>query len=160
LTRGNKGAPFSIGCELCTMGFSWAPTLFEMTTHSSTVCDLDCRRMRQAYFIYTRCPGTLGMIARHLPLRDAPYPQPRPIILDTNMRTPLDCKLLQNYKNGTGMQPWIVCGKRKSFHGSSSPTETLRAERRDALEAAGAKVIEVDMNEKQSESNFHPTFSS
>ena len=104
--------------------------------------------MHQAYFVYI---GAVGMIARHLPPREVPYPQPRPIILDTNMQTPLDCKLLQNYKKGTGMQPWIVCGKRKSFHGLSSPTETSRAERKSALEAAGAEVIEADLDKKTGE---------
>jgi len=47
------------------------------------------------------------------------------------------------------MQPWIVCGKRKSFHGLSSPTETSRAGRKDALEAAGAEIIEADLDKKQ-----------
>lgn len=131
------------------MAFLWARTPSGMTTRSSIVCAPHCIRVRQAHCDYVRHIGAVGMIARHLPQRDAPYPQPRPIILDTNMRAPLDCKLLQNYKKGTGMQPWIVCGKRKSFHGSYSPTETLRAERRDALEAAGARLIEVDMDEKQ-----------
>lgn len=71
------------------------------------------------------------------------------------MRTPTDSKLIQNYQKRTGRQPWIVCGKRKLFNGPSSPTEIRRAERKDALEAAGAKIIEVNMDERQGLSRPH-----
>ncbi|KAL4258169.1 2,5-diamino-6-ribosylamino-4(3H)-pyrimidinone 5'-phosphate reductase [Pleurotus pulmonarius] len=55
--------------------------------------------------------------ARHLPPREPdasnghgnPYHLPRPIILDTNLRLKTDCKLVQNYKNGSGRRPWVIC---------------------------------------------------
>ncbi|KAF9516561.1 hypothetical protein BS47DRAFT_1375953 [Hydnum rufescens UP504] len=86
---------------------------------------------------------------RHLPPKDFPYPQPRPIILDTSLRTPLDCKLIVNYRNGTGIQPWIICGRAKSWAGVESPTAQPREERRALLEAAGARVLEVGMTEEK-----------
>jgi len=79
---------------------------------------------------------------RHLPPAPLPYPQPRPIILDTSLSTPPTCKLLRNYKNKTGVQPWIVCARCASLEGAESSTQ-LWDERRNALESAGAKVIEV-----------------
>ncbi|KAJ7786582.1 dihydrofolate reductase-like domain-containing protein [Mycena metata] len=65
---------------------------------------------------------------------DAPDRNPRPIIIDSRLRLPPTCKLLNNYKAGTGRQPWVV---------SSEPSQR-DAEweaRRDALTAAGARVL-------------------
>ncbi|KAJ7040351.1 dihydrofolate reductase-like domain-containing protein [Mycena alexandri] len=65
---------------------------------------------------------------------DAPTRNPRPIIIDSRLRLPPTCKLLNNHKAGTGRQPWVV---------SSEPSER-DAEwetRRDALTAAGARVL-------------------
>ena len=67
-----------------------------------------------------------------------PYNLPRPIIIDSHLRLPPTCKLLRNYKNGTGRQPWIMC---------SSPEDQ---QRRLALETAGARIIEIPPSEETS----------
>jgi len=54
---------------------------------------------------------------------------PRPIILDSTCRLPLACKLLKNYSQGTGLQPWIIC----------SPNATPAALQN--LQTAGANVV-------------------
>ncbi|ORY90348.1 dihydrofolate reductase-like domain-containing protein [Syncephalastrum racemosum] len=54
--------------------------------------------------------------------------QPQPIVLDTRLRIPLNCKLLTNYQQGTGKQPWVV----------TSSTDTK------AVEKAGARIISVE----------------
>ena len=61
---------------------------------------------------------------------------PRPIILDSFLRTPLDSKLLANYKAGTGRRPWVVC--------SRSAAATSIIEKKRVLEAAGFRVFDVD----------------
>ncbi|KIM47443.1 hypothetical protein M413DRAFT_439109 [Hebeloma cylindrosporum] len=72
---------------------------------------------------------------RHLPHPPPkPYHLPRPIIIDSQLRLPPTCKLLHNYKNGTGRRPWII---------SSLLTPPEHQQRRSALETAGAKIIEV-----------------
>jgi len=71
---------------------------------------------------------------RHLPHPPPkPYHLPRPIIIDSHLRLLPTCKLLRNYKNGTGRRPWIICS-------SFSPVDP---QRKSALEAAGARVVEV-----------------
>jgi len=83
---------------------------------------------------------------RHLPpLSDdgtRKYNLPRPIVLDTHLRLRLDCKLLANYKAGTGRRPWIIGAVPLS--GQDGTDATAWMERRGALENAGARVIEVD----------------
>ncbi|CAL1694171.1 unnamed protein product [Somion occarium] len=72
---------------------------------------------------------------RHLPaLSGSKYHLPRPIILDSSLRLPLDCKLIQNYKEGRGRRPWVI--------GQVSENSDW-VTRKQALEAAGARVIEV-----------------
>jgi 2,5-diamino-6-(ribosylamino)-4(3H)-pyrimidinone 5'-phosphate reductase len=58
--------------------------------------------------------------------------QPQPIVLDTALRTPADCKLIKNYKNQTGKQPWLICAR-----------SAMSLQRRQELEAAGARVIPI-----------------
>lgn len=82
-----------------------------------------------AWVILTHC-----RLVRHLPPRDAPYSLPQPIIMDTSLRFRPTCKLLKNYRQGTGKQPWLVC--------SDSFTEQM-LQRRQVLEEAGAKVIPI-----------------
>jgi len=94
--------------------------------------------------------------ARHLPLRSKPYPQPQPIIIDTNLRTKPTCKLFKNYQAGVGAQPWIIGGRKRSWGGIRSPTEALRDDRRTALEAAGGVVIEVAMLNGKGTSQLSP----
>ncbi|KAK7686728.1 hypothetical protein QCA50_010328 [Cerrena zonata] len=59
---------------------------------------------------------------------------PRPIILDTNLRLPLDCKLLKNFQEKKGRRPWVI---------GYDTQETGWQDRKKALETTGAKVIEV-----------------
>ncbi|KIM70313.1 hypothetical protein SCLCIDRAFT_1207634 [Scleroderma citrinum Foug A] len=62
-----------------------------------------------------------------------PTSLPRPVVLDAHLRLHVDCKLLNNFRQGTGLQPWIFCS-----------SDSLGArERRSALIAAGAVVFEV-----------------
>ena len=58
---------------------------------------------------------------------------PRPIVLDSKLRMPVDCKLLRNYSVGVGRQPLVLC---------SSQASSL--EQRNQLEKAGAQVISID----------------
>lgn len=84
----------------------------------------------------------LDHLARHLPPlpEDAAYRYhlPRPIILDSNLRLASDCKLLKNHREGRGRRPWVV-GSRPE---STAETQSW-AERKLALEAAGARIVEV-----------------
>ncbi|KAF5323399.1 hypothetical protein D9611_005625 [Ephemerocybe angulata] len=59
---------------------------------------------------------------------------PQPIVLDTHLRFPIDAKLIKNYAAGTGKQPWIV---------TATNEDQLWLDRKAALEAAGARIIEV-----------------
>ncbi|OAV92559.1 riboflavin biosynthesis protein RibD domain-containing protein [Puccinia triticina 1-1 BBBD Race 1] len=58
--------------------------------------------------------------------------QPQPIVLDTALRTPADCKLIKNYQNQTGKQPWLICAR-----------SAMSLQKRQELEAAGARVIPI-----------------
>ncbi|KAG9314141.1 dihydrofolate reductase-like domain-containing protein [Chiua virens] len=62
---------------------------------------------------------------------------PRPVILDSYLRLHTDCKLLKNYNDGQGQQPWVFC--------ASDPDSACagRGARKAALEAAGAVVYEL-----------------
>ncbi|KXN88821.1 2,5-diamino-6-ribosylamino-4(3H)-pyrimidinone 5'-phosphate reductase [Leucoagaricus sp. SymC.cos] len=81
---------------------------------------------------------------RHLP---APtdgisHPLPRPIILDPGLRLSPTCKLLKNYKAGTGRQPWVLC---------ATPAGNDRArwqQRYDTLSQAGASIIHLESSER------------
>lgn len=74
---------------------------------------------------------------RRLPKRDTPYPQPRPIILDTYLRTPPNCKLLRNFAAGTGLAPYIIYGL--PLFDMEESKEIKR--RKKELEDAGAVLI-------------------
>ncbi|KAF9245876.1 dihydrofolate reductase-like domain-containing protein [Melanogaster broomeanus] len=66
---------------------------------------------------------------------------PRPVILDAYLRLPMDCKLLKNYSDGKGQQPWVFCASQ-----FDSDTESARAERtvrKSILETAGAVIYEI-----------------
>ncbi|KAG8735957.1 2,5-diamino-6-(ribosylamino)-4(3H)-pyrimidinone 5'-phosphate reductase [Ceratobasidium sp. 428] len=80
---------------------------------------------------------------RRLPPRDKPYPLPRPIILDSYLRTPPTCKLLKNFVAKTGLAPFIIYGL--PLFDMEESKELKR--RKKALEDAGAILItgfEVD----------------
>ncbi|PVF98630.1 hypothetical protein CPB86DRAFT_774784 [Serendipita vermifera] len=70
---------------------------------------------------------------RHLPPREGGYPQPQPVILDTSLRLPLDCKLIRNAKIGMGRYPIVICGE---FH-----NDTKYQERIAVLTELGVKVV-------------------
>jgi len=69
------------------------------------------------------------------PPSSPPYHLPQPIILDSTLRLPTTCKLLQNFQAGTGRPPWIICPS------VSTPDQ---AQRKQALEAAGARILEIE----------------
>ncbi|KAG8911691.1 2,5-diamino-6-(ribosylamino)-4(3H)-pyrimidinone 5'-phosphate reductase [Tulasnella sp. 417] len=69
-----------------------------------------------------------------LPARTEPYPQPIPIILDSQLRFRSDCKLVRNYGSGSGRQPWVLCA------------EDAEPKKRESLETAGVKVVPVKLN--------------
>ncbi|GAC76326.1 hypothetical protein PANT_20c00063 [Moesziomyces antarcticus T-34] len=56
---------------------------------------------------------------------------PRPVVLDSQLRTPSDCKLIRNHTAGVGRQPLILASERAS------------QQRRLELERAGAEVVQV-----------------
>lgn len=85
--------------------------------------------------------------ARHLPPlpggSDIKYSLPRPIVLDTNLRSSAESKLLGNYRRGVGRRPWIIA----SAPEGSSGAATSWNEKKLALEQAGAKVVNVQSSE-------------
>ncbi|KAH7102681.1 bacterial bifunctional deaminase-reductase [Auriculariales sp. MPI-PUGE-AT-0066] len=74
---------------------------------------------------------------RHVPNNET-LPAPRPVILDANLRLQPNCKLLKNYAARTGRRPWVFYSQPRD---GSSLKELI--ERRTALEAAGAVVIDI-----------------
>lgn len=70
--------------------------------------------------------------ARLLPAPPPVPDLPRPIVLDSALRTPLTSKLLRNYANRTGRQPLLICSK-------DAPVD-----HQVALQRAGAQVIRLD----------------
>lgn len=59
--------------------------------------------------------------------------------MDRGCRLAVDCKLIKNYAEGKGKQPWVICSK-------TGDSEVLA--RREKLEAAGVRIIESDDNSK------------
>jgi GTP cyclohydrolase II len=87
--------------------------------------------MRMTYFIRTLCDtilvgiGTILADDPSLQVKEVPGPAPRPIVLDTRLRTPIESRLLQR----PGTRPWLA-------HGPQAP-----ASRAQALIAAGAEPV-------------------
>ncbi len=50
--------------------------------------------------------GTVLVDNPHLTVRHARGPDPRPVVLDSHLRIPLDCRLLERSEN----LPWVACG--------------------------------------------------
>lgn len=69
--------------------------------------------------------------ARLLP---PPHNLPRPVILDSHLRLPTSCKLLINFRAGSGRRPWIL---------STPSQDPSWISRKDALKQAGANIIEI-----------------
>lgn len=63
---------------------------------------------------------------------------PRPIILDSSLRTPLDCKLLANASAGVGRKPLIITSSESCLGGKA-----------DSLRIAGAQIEAVEPQEGQ-----------
>lgn len=63
---------------------------------------------------------------------------PRPVVLDTALRTPTSCRLLELYRHGAGRQPLLV---------SAAPTDQSAhgewEQRYHALREAGAEIVLV-----------------
>ena len=78
----------------------------------------------------------LGCAARHLP-GGVPHSLPTPVVMDRRCRLAVDCKLIGNYAEGRGKQPWVIYSK-------TEDGEVLA--RKERLENAGARVIESDDN--------------
>jgi len=57
--------------------------------------------------------------------------------MDRRCRLAVDCKLIKNYGEGRGKQPWVIYSK-------TEDGEVL--ERKERLESAGARVIESEDN--------------
>ncbi|KAI6135511.1 dihydrofolate reductase-like domain-containing protein [Pisolithus croceorrhizus] len=71
---------------------------------------------------------------RLIPEVSRPSKSPRPVILDAELRLPIDCKLLSNFRQGRGLQPWIFC---------SSSNFLEMSNRKFALLEAGAIIFNV-----------------
>ncbi|KAI0778724.1 bacterial bifunctional deaminase-reductase [Trametes elegans] len=83
---------------------------------------------------------------RHLPPLPTGYSRgyrlPRPVVLDTHLRLPPDCRLLKNYQAGRGRRPWVICAPQRASPGIAE-TEAF-AHRAATLQSAGARVVELD----------------
>ena len=92
------------------------------------------------YAGYLSKANVLPRLARHVPASGSTnrYHLPRPVVLDSNLRLPVHCKLLNNFRDGRGRRPWVV-----GIKPSNSDLSSWQA-RRFALEGAGARVIEAE----------------
>lgn len=72
---------------------------------------------------------------RHLPALPSGEQRrlPRPVVLDSKLRFKPDCKLLKNFREGTGRRPWIITSR-----GSFDPLKHRE------LANAGARVFITD----------------
>jgi 2,5-diamino-6-(ribosylamino)-4(3H)-pyrimidinone 5'-phosphate reductase len=102
--------------------------------------------MQTAYYsLYT---------ARHLPPRSIPYPQPRPIILDAELRFNPSCNLILNVEKGAP-PPWIFA----SSAGLNQRGIEAFMFRKRVLESGGVKVIEVPLESQRGHSGGGPRLS-
>ncbi|KAF8846129.1 bacterial bifunctional deaminase-reductase [Paxillus ammoniavirescens] len=67
---------------------------------------------------------------------------PRPVIMDAYLRLPINCKLLKNYSDGKGQQPWVFCASQECSPDSES-AYVERSARKSTLETAGVVVYEI-----------------
>lgn len=70
--------------------------------------------------------------------------QPRPIVIDTKLRTPKSAKLMKNYRSGVMPQPVILTGTLDAAPHRSEDVATIA--RRADLEKAGSRVEEVEID--------------
>ncbi|TFK30938.1 riboflavin-specific deaminase [Coprinopsis marcescibilis] len=62
---------------------------------------------------------------------------PQPVVLDTNLRLPPGCKLVQNFVAGKGLQPWLL---------TPGSDDLDWHHRRRVLENAGARIMIYNPN--------------
>lgn len=110
------------------MQFSSALVLLSTMIPSSTVCLVSCYSTAHDL---TR----ISAAARHLPALPSGEQRrlPRPVVLDSKLRFKPDCKLLKNFREGTGRRPWIITSR-----GSFDPLKHRE------LANAGARVFITD----------------
>ncbi|KAI8637980.1 dihydrofolate reductase-like domain-containing protein [Parasitella parasitica] len=72
--------------------------------------------------------------ARYLSASETSIKQPQPIVLDPSLRLSPDCKLVKNYANGTGKQPWLIVSEKYI---------DVQNDEKSVLENAGVKIIPV-----------------
>lgn len=94
----------------------------------------DDPQLNSGYRPHHLCTLTTPPTARHLPPRLPPHNVPRPIILDSHLRLPTSCKLLNNFRAGSGRRPWIL---------STPSQDPSWISRKEALKQAGANIIEI-----------------
>ncbi|KAF7722534.1 2,5-diamino-6-(ribosylamino)-4(3H)-pyrimidinone 5'-phosphate reductase [Apophysomyces ossiformis] len=58
--------------------------------------------------------------------------QPYPVVLDPRLELPVYCKLLKNYQQGVGKQPWVI---------TSIESTRIHKASYDALQLAGARIF-------------------
>ncbi|KAI9305738.1 dihydrofolate reductase-like domain-containing protein [Cunninghamella echinulata] len=80
----------------------------------------------------TACIDDPQLNARFLPDNET-YNQPQPVILDSQLNSPLNSRLLKNYQNGQGKQPWII-----------TSTKMTSSSKKIALENVGAKIFMIE----------------
>ncbi|KAB5589189.1 hypothetical protein CTheo_7364 [Ceratobasidium theobromae] len=118
---GAGGKPLTISCDESMIMTHWLRTMHQgILVGIQTVINDDPQ-----------------LNVRRLPSRDTPYPCPRPVILDSYLRTPPTCKLLQNFAAGTGLAPYIIYGMPLLDFGESKEIKRRKA----ILEEAGAILI-------------------
>lgn len=73
-------------------------------------------------------------LAARLPIL-LPLPsQPQPLVLDTSLRTPVSARLMKNHHMRITPKPIILCS-----------ATAAAPDRREALESAGARIEELDV---------------
>lgn len=88
-------------------------------------------RLRAAHQAILVGIGTVLADNPQLSVRLAPGSSPQPIILDSQLRVPLDSRLLRPETGAPGIAPWIAT------------TNNAEAHRATALESAGARLIRL-----------------
>lgn len=98
----------------------------------------DNPQLNSMSFLNTNNQLTAPLPARHLPpTPDTRRHLPRPVILDSSLRLSPTCKLLNNYKNGHGRRPWVLCSS------SAALDDPLWHSRLKTLQDAGARVVQI-----------------
>lgn len=73
-------------------------------------------------------------LARYVLAASTAIKQPQPIVLDPFMKLPSNCKLIDNYQNDKGKQPWLVVSEKALVE---------QTDKKAVLDKAGVKFIPV-----------------